>query len=83
MSSRNAGGVQRGLWAIRQSGAGYTVFDLKRVKDEMWPVGCYGDFLKAVDRRLAGAVARAMAEPRVRVVNGVRESHAPVFRAGQ
>ena len=75
--------AEQALWAIRHSDAGYTVFDLERLKDEMQSLGRYGDFLKAVDRRLAGAVARAMAEPRVRVVNGVRESHAPVLRAGQ
>jgi hypothetical protein len=69
------------LWTIRQSDAGYTVFDLERVKDEMQPLGRYADFLKAVDRRLAGATARAMAEPRVRVVNGVREADAPMLRA--
>ena len=45
----------------------------------MQPVGRYGDFLKAVDRRLAGATARAMEEPRVRVVNGVSEADAPMF----
>ena len=71
------------LWAIRHSDAGYTVFDLERLKDEMQPLGRYGDFLKAVDRRLAGAVAHAMAEPRVRVANGVRESHTPILRAGR
>jgi hypothetical protein len=54
------------LWAIRQSDAGYTVFDLERVKDEMQPLPPYRDFLKAVDRRLAGAAARAMAAPKVR-----------------
>jgi hypothetical protein len=68
------------LWAIRQSDAGYTVFDLERAKDEMQPLGRYGDFLKAVDRRMAGAAARAMEEPRMRVVNGVRETDAPMFR---
>jgi hypothetical protein len=67
------------LWAIRQSDAGYTVFDLERVKDEMQPVGRYDDFLKAVDRRMAGATVRAMAEPRVRVVSGVSEPDAPMF----
>jgi len=70
------------LWAIRQSDAGYTVFDLERAKDEMQPLGRYADFLKAVDRRLAGAVARAMAEPRVRVVDGVVESPAPIIGPG-
>lgn len=73
--------AEEALWAIRQSDAGYTVFDLELVKDEMQPVGRYDDFLKSVDRRLAGAAARAMAEPRVRVVNGVREPPAPSFRA--
>jgi hypothetical protein len=67
------------LWAIRQSDAGYTVFDLERVKDEMQPVGRYGDFFKAVNRRMAGAAARAMEEPRVRVVDGVVESPAPII----
>ena len=58
--------AERPLWAIRQSDAGYTVFDLERVKDEMQPLPPYRDFLKAVDRRLAGAAARAMAAPKVR-----------------
>jgi len=69
------------LWAIRQSDAGYTVFDLERVKDEMQPVGPYDRFLKAVDRKLAGAAVRAMQEPRARVVDGVIEPPAPIIRA--
>ena len=72
--------AEEALWAIRQSDAGYTVFDLERAKDEMQPVGRYDDFLKAVDRRLAGAAARAMEEPRVRAFDGVSEPDAPVFR---
>jgi hypothetical protein len=68
------------LWEIRQSDAGYTVFDLERVKNEMQPVGRYSGFLKAVDCRMAGAAVRAMADPMARVVNGVAESPAPIIR---
>jgi hypothetical protein len=49
------------LWAIRQSDAGYTVFDLERAKDEMQPLGRYGDFLKAVDRWLADSAGTPIA----------------------
>ena len=71
------------LWEIRQSDTGYTVFDLERVKDEMQPVGRYSEFLKAVDRKLAGAVVQAMAEPGLRAVNKVLEQPAPIESADE
>ena len=71
--------AKEALWGIRQSDSGYTVFDLELVKDEMQPVGAYHEFLAQADLRLAGAVVRAMAEPRKRMVNGVSEPDAPMF----
>jgi hypothetical protein len=50
------------LAAIHWSDASLSITDLEMAKDETRPVGSYGDFLRRMDRRLAGEVVRAVAE---------------------
>jgi cell division GTPase FtsZ len=50
------------LAAIHWSDASLSIADLEMAKDETRPVGSYGDFLRRMDRRLAGEVVRAVAE---------------------
>jgi hypothetical protein len=69
--------AEKALWEILKSDAGYTIIDMEVLKGGMQPLGRDGDFLKAADRRLAGAAVRAMADPTKRTVNGVGAMPAP------
>ena len=57
------------LAAIHWSDAAYRITELEAVRAATRPLPSYGEFLRSVDRRLAGEVVRAMADrPRIPIL---------------